>query len=359
MTACCNALAALLAANLAVEDLICIYAPRGGPVPPSLSSTPEFKLVLKLARSRLLDMFGDVPSVIASPMLTEQLLRLPRAGFIAVLSSEQLRTDCEDNVFMMTSWWLQSEAEAGRVNTAKELAELKEMIHYRWLSSTYMAQAFKLAPCMRPTSLQLSELVFSGSFSPDQCVYYSTHLIVHCPAAWFRPQRPPSTSRIHNTVLLTLCISSAQLSQHLNAIKIFEEGGQAPELVSAPVDFRGLSFSLVMASCKQNPTSVSKCFVYLQVSARLPSCSSMVDLQFDFPCSHKISIHSNVPGSPLYPLKMPSHFLRRCMGWADFAKTASKLPGDSSTLSWWDSFIIDGQIRLVAELCDGRTNVPL
>lgn len=78
----------------------------------------------------------------------------------------------------------------------------------------------------------------------------------------------------------------------------------------------------------------------------------MIDLEPVFPGSYTISIHSNVPGSPLYTLSAPSRFMGEGNGWTDFAKGASQLPGKSSDLAWWDSFIMDGRVRFTAVVTD-------
>lgn len=89
-----------------------IYSPGQGPIPPSLLDNQEFKLVMDSALSKILEMFGDVPTVVASPSLTEQLLLLPRAALLALLHSDALTTDSEDSVLMLLSWWLEGQAAA-------------------------------------------------------------------------------------------------------------------------------------------------------------------------------------------------------------------------------------------------------
>ncbi|MEW5318537.1 MAG: hypothetical protein WDW38_009753 [Sanguina aurantia] len=214
VTACCTALAALPSTSLTLEDVLAIYSPGQGPIPASLLTSREFQPVLEAALAELLQLFGDVPTIVASPTLTQQLLQLPRAALLALLGSNKLTTDCEDNVLMLLSWWLEErehedesdssegeglEEEEGEGEEEEEeeevessVLELMSTIRYSRLSSTYMFQAWTWLVRLKPSEEQLLELHHFRSLPAEYAQVFSSDQTLECPASWFKPQRPLS-----------------------------------------------------------------------------------------------------------------------------------------------------------------------
>lgn len=356
VTACCNALTALPSTSLDFDDLLAIYSPGQGPIPLSLMNNTDFKPVLAAALSKLLQFFGDVPTIVASPTLTAQLLQLPHIAILALLGSDLLTTDCEDSVLMLLSWWLEGDKGTERVTDPEHMTELKQLVRYSRLSPTYLAQTASTVPRLSPSLAQLLDLTQFRSFTTTQCTMYSQKLKSACPASWFKPQRPLSAGKGGNTVTVDLLISTAQLSKHLPLAQKLEEAGPVPPRLSAAIDFRGLSICLAFDSSKSCNGTGSKLTGEVRVCARLPDHSSMADLPLGFPFSSKVSIHSNVPSKPLHTLSIPACFHTSGWGWANFAHIASKLPGDPLLLSWWDPFIIDGHVKMTAQVTDERAH---
>lgn len=330
-----------------------IYEPEGAPVPSSLLISSGFKLVQKTASTRLVQLLSDIPTILDSAVLTDNVLRLPFPALLDLLSSDLLTSNSEDSVLMLVSWWLEDAMRAQRGCDAQQLLQLQGVIRYSRLSSTYMAQALCFLPRFCPTAAQINELNQFQKYSPNQRVMFCKNMKTVCPAGWYKPQRPLSTSRDHETVSLTLFVTTAQLRVYLAEVKMYEEGGRTPRQLSTAVLFKGFSIHLALGcQKKQDTVGVDKGYVYVYVRARLPKINSMVDLHPGFPGSFTLSIDSNVPGSPLYTLSASSRFMGRGYGWTDFAKNASQLPGNSSDLAWWDSFIIDGHVRFTAVVND-------
>lgn len=105
----------------------------------------------------------------------------------------------------------------------------------------------------------------------DQRVMYCKSMKSVCPRGWYKPQRPLSAGGDQKTVSLTLTVTIAQLRVHLAEVKIYEEGGRTPRLLSTAVLFKGFSIHLALdCQKKQDTVGVDKGFVYLRVRARLP-----------------------------------------------------------------------------------------
>lgn len=331
-----------------------MYSPRKGPLPSSLLNNPEFKPVLKAAQVKLMQLFGNIPEIITSPHLTANLLLLPHAALLDLLSSYELITDCEDSVLMILSWWL--EGETGTVCTceAHQLSELIEVIRFSCLSATYLAQAFLLAPRLKPTELQLAELNHAKSFSPAQFLIYSKDVKLACSKSWFKPERPLTTAKTRNPAVVTLSISTAQLIIHIAQVHRLREGGPAPVSLTATGDYKGLSITLKFSSCSMQSGVAAHFRASVSVNTRLPHYNSMISLPHGIPCSFNLSIHSNVPSKPTYTLRQPTRFVSKDLGWSNFAQVASKLEGSPLVLSWWAPFIMNGHVKLTVEVEDER-----
>lgn len=370
VAACCDALAALPPSALTLEDAIAVYAPGQGPIPPSLLNTSEFQPVLAAALTLLMQLFGDVPAVTASTTLTAQLLRLPHAALLALLSSNELATDCEDSVLMLVSWWLEGqkggdaeEAEADQgteedeeaevVGSNEAVKELMGALRYSRLSSTYLAQVLPLIPGLQPTAAQMAQIHEYRSLDPALAAIYSETKECECPRAWFLPGRPLSTGGDANSVSVCLSISTAQLRDHLACIAAMQGGGPAPAKLSAATHFGGFSFVLSFSSDAPHKLL----FACLKIHVRLPRCSDRTGLKLGFPLkSFIISIQSNLlPDNTVFTTgRSGLCFMRKGLGLINFAQLACKLPGDPLQLSWWGPFIIDDRVRMTAEFTAGR-----
>lgn len=362
MSACYTALTALVNQLWTLDDALSMYAGGQGPLSPSLLNAPQFQPLLKAGLSKLLRNFGNIPAVIASPALTAQLLRLPHAAFLALLESDALTTDSEDSVLLLLSWWLEGCNVQDRPCSKELVAELQGQVRYSRLSPTFLAQALPLVPHLNPSLIQLSQLNEFRSFTLVQSLLFCQDLKSECPSGWFKPKRLLAFGKGSDTVSVTLLISSSQLRQYTLSVKEMEQGGPEPTPLSASVDFRGFRLSLGMLASpnKDNADVAFQWLVGVCACVRLPSRSSTADLQLGFPCSCTVSLHSNIPETfsenLLFTLPMGSLFLSVCSGWQDFPKVASNLPGDLSDLSWWDPFIVDGNVKLTAEFTDERSH---
>lgn len=354
MAAFCKALVALPAASLTFEELISIFAPQGGPVLPSLHAAPEFKLVKAAAVSNLLQRYGDVPTAIASCATTAQLVQLPHAAILALLSSDSLTSNCEDSVMMMASWWLGSNRGSC---TGRQLDELVGQIRYSRISSVFLAEAPALIPLFRPDVETLMDLLLFRSLTPAQEQLYCRDVQTTCPAGWFKPRRPIATGTDSNTASLTLVISAEGLRLHLAAVRAMKDGGPDPAPYSTSVDFKGFVLTLsFVSSWGEGDADVEQFAVYLCVGTRLPLFSSMAMLKCGIPCSVKFSVHSNMPDQAIISTRVNDRFHSTQYGVHNFAQHASNLPGDPLLLSWWDPFMVDGALQFTAELTDQRTD---
>lgn len=347
------------AESLTLEDVLAIYSPVDGTIPPSLLNAAEFKPVLGAALSKLLQLFGNVPTIVSSPTLTAQLLRLPHAALLALLSSDALLTDCEDNVLMLLSWWVhQNDDEAEDWSVVCEGAALLELmgaVRYSRLSSTYMAQAWLILPRLKPSDAQLRELQHFRSLNAYYAKEHVKEGLGVCPKGWLQACRPLPQGSLRSTASVTLAISAAQLGEHLATVQAMKEGGPAPNELNAATDLRGLSITLAFKSdtCgKEVAGERDFLAAYVGLCMRLPRCSSTARLDYGVPGAYTISIQSNGPGKPAH--SEGKSCLAHGQGWWNFAQSASKLPGDPSVMSWWDPYLVDGHVRLTAEFTDKR-----
>ncbi|MEW5302579.1 MAG: hypothetical protein WDW36_005348 [Sanguina aurantia] len=401
--ACCKALTALPAESLTLEDVLEIYAPGRGPLPPSLLRNTEFKTVMQAGLWKLLQLFGDVPTVVASAPLTAQLLQLPHAAFLALLTSDHLNTDCEDSVLMLLSWWLEGETTGGedrRSNSedgkseegteaqqemlegerwqgdvedkaresveeaepahedrprcdGAELLELMEAIRYSRLSSTYISQVLPKIPGLEPSKAQLAELHQFRSLKKVHAVMYrrTAHA---CPPGWFRSERPVSRSRgsgrSRDTVSLRLVISKAELGAHLHEVLAKrEQGGPEARAWSTRTDFRGLQLTFYAGSYQAGGLLDAN----VSVTVRLPRHDSRESIELGVPGSCTFAVTSSDPRIGCITLENGTSFVRS--NWArNVVQAASELPGNPLLMSWWEPFMAKGALRLEVEVTDER-----
>lgn len=343
-----------------MEDVLSIYAPGEGPIPPSITDNAEFKPVMAAALAKLLQLFGDVPTVVKSPILTKQLLQLPRSALLALLGSDKLTSDCEDSVLMLLSWWLEEQREQRKEEEDEEegeeededLDELMGVIRYSRLSSTHLAQALPLIPDLCPSEVQLAALhQFRSLSKPFAAVHQELKQSV-CPAGWFKPVRPLGPSSKQATILIGMALPVALLTAHLACLEATKEGGPVPSTLARVVHFRGLRITVYFRSASQKDF----CGVFAAVSLSLPSNKSEAELQLGIPSTISVTIESKVADHPDYELRLSPRFHGAEFGWFNFSQQASELPGDPRLLSWWDPFLIDGSVQMVVKFTDGRTN---
>ncbi|MEW5304693.1 MAG: hypothetical protein WDW36_007286 [Sanguina aurantia] len=349
-----------------MEDVLSIYAPGEGPIPPSITDNAEFKPVMAAAWAKLLELFGDVPTVIASPALTKQLLQLPRSALVALLGSDKLTSDCEDSVLMLLSWWLekqraQRKEEAGseegeeggdEEGEEEDLEGLMGGIRYSRLSSTHLAQALPLIPDLCPSGVQLAALHQFRALSKPFAALHAKLKQSVCPAGWFKPARPPGPSSKQMTLHMGVSLPVALLTAHLACLEATKEGGPVPSSLATAVHFRGLCIT----ACFRSASQKEFCGVFVAVSLSLPSTRSQADLQLGIPSTISITIDSKVADHPDYELRLSPRFHGAEFGWFNLAQRASKLPGDPRLLSWWDPFLIEGSVHMVVKFIDGRTS---
>ncbi|MEW5318536.1 MAG: hypothetical protein WDW38_009752 [Sanguina aurantia] len=311
------------------------------------------------ALAKLLQLFGDVPTVIESPTLTKQLLQLPRSALLALLGSDKLTSDCEDSVLMLLSWWLEEQREQRKEEAEEEegeededLDELMGVIRYSRLSSTHLAQALPLIPDLCPSEVQLAALhQFRSLSKPFAAVHMELKQSV-CPAGWLKPARPLGPSSKQTTLLMGVTLRVASLTAHLACLEATKEGGPVPSSLATAVHFRGLRITVCFRSASQNEF----CGVFAAVSLSLPSTRSEAELQLGIPSTISVTIKSKVADHPDYELRLSPRFHGAEFGWFNLAQRASKLPGDPRLLSWWDPFLIEGSVHMVVKFIDGRTN---
>lgn len=244
--------------------------------------------------------------------------------------------------------------------SAHQVSQLTEAIRYSRISPTYLAIAVSLAPLLNLTLPQLLDLSQFRTLTSTQSTLYCKNANSACPPGWFKPQRPLSPSGNKNKVNLCLVISTAQLGLHLSRVQKMNEGGPEPLQLFTAVNFRGLNIRLTFSSFRLKPNDVNF-RVDVRVCAKLPACTNLADPQLGVLFSSKVSIHSKVPGCPLYTISEPARFgwlgMKNGLGWGwnRFPQVASRFPGDPMLLTWWDPFVMDGSIKLTAEVTDERT----
>lgn len=305
-----------------------MYSLPQGALLPSISDSADFEPVLKLARLKVLELFGDIPTIIASPALTAQMLQLPHLALLALLSNEKLTTDSEDSVLMLLSWWLYRDFEIdgddedrndkrhGRCDQ-DALYWLMSTIRYSHISSVYLADGIPRVLDLQLSDVQLAELHYLRSLTAAHAALYleEEHKSSN---EWFRPPRPVCTpNNTTSSVSLSLDISRAQLKQYLYLISFAaaEEGGPMPVCFSTSKHYKGMHFTLGFGSDKRD----EQFWTCIDMRLNLPKQSSSCRRFHGIPCSRQMSITTNGQGFSHYSERIPTTFLSTGFGWDNFA----------------------------------------
>lgn len=346
-----EALAALPSSAVSLADAAAIFR-----TPPGLRNAPGFAAVLKTAGGVLLQRFGDVFELLSSPALVAQLLLLPQAALLYLLSSNALLTDCEDSVLVMVSWWL--EGVVGRGCSEEDVTQLRAKIRYSRLSSTYLVQVLRRLPRLRPTERQLLELLGYQALKATLVLdYFKDAGDGLMPDGWLKPCRTPS-DRSNNSVTTSLDVSQAVLETHIAGLKA------AMATTGVPPDFppqikslsklcSGFVVFLYFGSAKHGQISSPECtdgsagsFVSgIEICAPLPAYGDHMTLPRGVPCSMSISILGH---QKRYRKSSPESCLCSKVRLRNFPQMVSKLPGNPLSLSWWAPLLKDGSLCLSA-----------
>ncbi|MEW5304907.1 MAG: hypothetical protein WDW38_010768 [Sanguina aurantia] len=339
-----KALASLESPSMSLDDTAAIYA-----IPPALLDAPNFAPVLRGAKVRLLKLFGNVVDVVACPSLTQQLLQLPHAAVLSLLSSEELSTDCEDSVLMLLSWWL--EGAKGEGCCDQEVEELREAVRYSRLSTTYLVQVLHQLPKLRPTECQTLQLMEFQRMQGQFAELYA-HEEMSIPEAWLRPARPCPEGGAGQSVTLSLDIPRAQLVEHLAGVRAMKAGGPVPAPFSVSKLFRGLNLTLILGS----NTNSHALFASILVCPQLPAWNRDLALPRGIPSSFNINMQTNLVGAGVVKMTSSKCYSRSNLGlgWINFVQRVSKMHGDPLDPSWWDPFLVEGVVKMSADFRDER-----
>ncbi|GFR47879.1 hypothetical protein Agub_g9688, partial [Astrephomene gubernaculifera] len=88
---------------------------------PDPDEDPSFAAVLSAAKPQLVSYFNNAISVLNTPLLRQQLLKLPSAAVYALLESSAFGTDSESSILLMLATWMKK-------NYAKADATMRERL---------------------------------------------------------------------------------------------------------------------------------------------------------------------------------------------------------------------------------------
>ncbi|MEW5320434.1 MAG: hypothetical protein WDW38_011509 [Sanguina aurantia] len=204
----------------------------------SLSSTfcPSLAISELLAEAgiRLLNLFGDAPSVMRHPAKLKKLKRLPQSAMLALLLSDKLTTDAEATVLqLLLAWYTCNKSSCDE----DELEELKAGVRYSRLTPAYLCGMLPLLPEpeFAVTIEEANHLRLDASFRTEFEAEERQRLNGPCPKGWFLAERPfLGSSLADNFIKVRLKIPQNELLLHAAAVSKMRGGGSAPEGILSP-----------------------------------------------------------------------------------------------------------------------------
>ena len=125
------ALSALQAKNIGVTLLSQVYS-----LPAQLSVAPLLQRLATACKQKLVELFGDVPAVIADLEQRRQFCALPHAAVLAWLRSDDLKVHSESCVLLLLTAWVRSDEHP--VCSPRQLKHLAHSVRVEHLSATYL-----------------------------------------------------------------------------------------------------------------------------------------------------------------------------------------------------------------------------
>lgn len=342
---CHDAWAVRKTSVLTCQDIITVYS-----IPAALHDSPNFAPVMECALKSLLLLFGDVADIIAKPSLIDQLLQLPYAAVLALLSDDKLIADCEDSVLMLLCWWL--EGGMGKSCVGRDLTALQEVIRYSQLSTTYLVQVVPNFPRLFPGEGKLLQVMeyreWTFKYPQLQTTESDQEQVYSLPASWLKPCRPiPVGSK--TSMLLDLDIASEELQRHLAAAAGMMPDSPCPASFSSWEIFRGLRASVSVFSSSEQVLTAA-----VQVSLPLPTLHSMFELVRGIPCSLGLDLQKASLGVPFKFEFLTGVSQRKGVVLKSFAQKMTALPGNMLDLTWWQPILAKGVLKLTLRLIDKR-----
>ncbi|MEW5312881.1 MAG: hypothetical protein WDW38_004479 [Sanguina aurantia] len=158
---------------------------------PALQSLPAFSPVMDAAHTQLLDKFGDVSAIIASPALLGDFMCLPPNAVVSLFRNDRLVVDSEATVLQLLHFWL-----GANTCTRDERTQLLSSIRYSRLPSAYLVGLGEHTNCglLHAEAMEVTNFLLTG-----------IHTVRHYSRDWFKPKRdvPPSSSPLQLTLVLS------------------------------------------------------------------------------------------------------------------------------------------------------------
>lgn len=309
----------------------------------SLSSTfcPSLAISELLAEAgiRLLNLFGDAPSVMRHPAKLKKLKRLPQSAMLALLLSDKLTTDAEATVLqLLLAWYTCNKSSCDE----DELEELKAGVRYSRLTPAYLCGMLPLLPEpeFAVTIEEANHLRLDASFRGEFEAEERQRLNGPCPKGWFLAERPfLGSSSADNFIKVRLKIPQNELLLHVAAVSKMRGGGTAPEGILSPrvygcgYDWR---ISLVSRDVDQA--------LGVQLHVMLPSDDKTGYVVAH--CTIKMMLPHETHARP-HEQVMVSNNLQT---WLDMFGVAEQVLGGDSSLGPWAKYLINGHLIVEAEI---------
>lgn len=323
-----DAASKLLCLNTSSFPITSVYS-----LPEVLRLSSAFAPVMAAAETSLLAAFDNAPAIIKSPPLLQRFLHLPHSALLALLQSPGLCTDSEESVLLLVSAW--REAATGQACSDEQMDTLNSHIRYGRLSRPYLTILCDVLQLPKLKREHITEL-WAFYTLPERFVW-STESALN-PVPWYLPARPTPTA--HESCKLQLVVTKAQLKQLLALLSVADAN---LSIKSKAMYADGFVWTLALAV----ENGKLWCAVAAHGLLSVQDLDTCVDFVHGNICDFNIFLQAADPfqlnSSECMPIS--SEGAGTCMSGPDGDYK------DSAQLTWWEEYIVDGCVRLTAEIC--------
>jgi hypothetical protein len=235
--------------ELAWDTVCALYA-----LPPARAGNPAYAPLLAAAAEALHNRLGDLDAAWQGADAAEQLLALPFAALLRLLTDERTRAASENTVFYTAARWRESRRGTQVATTPEddeEDAALAAAIRAPHLSSLYaagvVARAGWVAAHVPPADLHFASVFALAPDNVRAALAESADLPTGRHASWRLPPRPASAVC---QLELEWSLELSDLERLYLAAAAQPDGGCVEELAPAAAAFQGLEWRLELSAAK-------------------------------------------------------------------------------------------------------------
>lgn len=305
-------------------------------LPPVLKSSAAYSAVMAEAEASLVAVFGNAPEIILSPELLNHFLTLPHPALLALIQSDEFKTDAEESVLLLVSSWC--DEPVGEACSIEQIRELNSFIRYGDLSRPYLTDLCDVHMTRLPqlTREQLLELwAFPNSADEDNWDRFESIN----PPEWYAGGRSSATASERHAVV-KLFVTVPQLRGLLAAVGDAESD---MSIQSTNVYAQGFLWMLEL--------QIIAGALWTAISAF--GVSDVHDLSLGMNLKHGVRCVSEIclerPAGSLALFRSDCKLVTTRGNGSMLTGPAGEFPG-ASLFEWWEGYVVDGCVRLIADI---------